>query len=266
MKVRLEISRLGTALLPIFDYGVIRRAYCDYWAAALTKITNMQGKEVFVKEHACILTGPDVLFASVYDDDKGLSPFLLAPGEKHTNPTYVPDDFLLAMQPIFQIRHPVLMFPSLLRAQLKVFSPCHPGDPRFVALLTLRYSRALYDWYVNNTDAMAPKVIDADDIMNDRSAVRQLCCETGLDADAVQYEWETTEEKDFVMATFKSTLNASKGIKPGLEARSLNIEEEKVKWAAEFGEKDAEDLAKFVYEAMPDYEYLLERRVRGDQK
>ena len=68
------------------------------------------------------------------------------------------------------------------------------------------------------------------------------------------------------MATFKSTLNASKGIEPGLEARSLNIEEEKVKWAAEFGEKDAEDLAKFVHEAMPDYEYLLKRRVRGDQK
>jgi hypothetical protein len=62
---------------------------------------------------------------------------------------------------------------------------------------------------------------------------------------------------------FLSTLFASKGIEPGLEARYLDIETEKAKWIAEFGKRDGLSIAKFVYDATPDYEYLLERRVRG---
>jgi hypothetical protein len=66
-------------------------------------------------------------------------------------------------------------------------------------------------------------------------------------------------------APFLSTIYSSKGIKPGLEARCLDIEAEKKKWIAEFGEQDGEILAKYVYDAMPDYEYLLEKRVRGSK-
>lgn len=232
---------------------------------------SSQGQQVFVKEHAALLLSPDELFNSAYKDGRTLEqPFLLqhadaAKEPAHTNPTYLPDDFLLAMQPVFQIRHPVMMFPSLLRTQMKAKYDCHPSDARFVALLTLHPSRALFDWYANHPAAYAPKVIDADDIMNDREAVRQLCREIDFDPDAVQYEWETREEEDPLMAAFLSTLIASKGIKPGLEARCLDIEAEKAKWIAEFGEKDGTDLAQFVYDAMPDYEYLLKQRVTGTQ-
>lgn len=175
----------------------------------------------------------------------------------------LPDDFLLAMQPVFQIRHPVLMFPSLLRTQRKAKFECHPSDPMYVAMLSLRGSRTLYDWYATHPTALSPKVIDADDIMNNKAAVRQLCVDIDFDPDAVQYEWEERKEEDPMRAAFLSTLIASKGIKPGLEARSCDIEAEKVKWIDEFGEQDGEDLAKAVYDALPDYEYLLERRVTG---
>lgn len=158
-----------------------------------------------------------------------------------------------------------ILIPSSLRAQLKAMPKCHPSDPRFVALLTLRPSRALFDWYANHPAAYAPKVIDADDIMKDKEAVRRLCQEIDFAPDAVQYEWETRKEEDPVMAAFLSTICASKGIKPGLEARCLDIEAEKAKWVAEFGEKDGEDLARSVYDAMPDYEYLLKQRVTGTQ-
>jgi hypothetical protein len=50
-----------------------------------------------------------------------------------------------------------------------------------------------------------------------------------------------------------------------LEARCLDIEAEKVKWIAEFGDEDGEIMSKYVYDAMPDYEYLLEHRVRGSK-
>ena len=183
----------------------------------------------------------------------------------HTNPTYLPDDVLLAMQPVFQIRHPVLMFPSFLRTVQKTLPNSSIRDPMFTVFLTLRSSRALFEWYADHPAALPPKVIDADDIMKDREAVRQLCLEIDFDPDSVQYEWDARQEDDPMKATWVSTIYSSRGIKPGLEARCLDIEAEKKKWVAEFGEQDGEILAKYVYDAMPDYEYLLEQRVRGSK-
>lgn len=231
----------------------------------------VQGQQVFVKEHACLLQSPEQLYAAAYKNDlSGKAPFLLrrAGSTKepvHTNPTYLPDDFLLAMQPVFQIRHPVLMFPSLLRTQQKAIPGCHTTDAWFKAILRLRPSRSLFEWYANHPATYTPKVIDADDIMTNKAAVRQLCEEIDFDPDAVLYEWETRQEDEPMKAAFLSTIYASNGIKPGLEARCLDIETEKAKWIAEFGEQDGESLAKFVYDAMPDYEYLLKQRVRGVQ-
>ncbi|KAM0712503.1 hypothetical protein Q7P37_011600 [Cladosporium fusiforme] len=219
-----------------------------------------KGLQVFIKEHTSMLTDIRELFG----DEQPSTPLHLRPQQTNTNPTFLPDDMLLAMQPVFQIRHPVLMFPSFLRAQTKVMGRVHPKTPTISAILTLRFSRRLYDWYASHPSALPPKVIDADDIMNNPSAVRQLCVEVDLDPEAVQYEWETPpEETDPRKAAFLSTINGSNGIKKGLDARNIDVEEEKVKWAAEFGEEDAEDMAKFVYDAIPDYEYLLKRRVKG---
>jgi hypothetical protein len=218
-----------------------------------------------------LLKGPDELFAAAFDKAiSGKKPFVLRHADStkepiHTNPTYLPDDLLLSMQPVFQIRHPVLMFPSFLRTEQKALPDTSIRDPMFPAFLTLRPSRTLFDWYANHSVALTPRVIDADDIMNDKEAVRQLCLDIDFDPDAVQYEWDTRKENDPMKAPFLSTIYSSKGIKPGLEARCLDIETEKVKWIAEFGEQDGEILARYVYDAMPDYEYLLEQRVRGSR-
>lgn len=243
------------------------------WDDPLTDqtVSLTQGQQVFIKEHACLLKSPDELFAAAFNGDiAGKKPFVLryagsAKEPLHTNPTYLPDDLLLAMQPVFQIRHPVLMFPSFLRTEQKSLPNSSIRDPMFAAFLTLRPSRALFEWYANHPAAFSPKVIDADDIMKDKEAVRQLCLDIDFDPDAVQYEWETRQEDDPMKAPFVSTIYSSKGIKPGLEARCLDIEAEKVKWIAEFGEQDGEIMAKYVYDAMPDYEYLLEQRVRGSK-
>lgn len=132
--------------------------------------------------------------------------------------------------------------------------------------MQLKHSRALYDWYCVNAGEMQPKVIDADDIMNDPAAVRQLCIETGLDPDAIQYKWEVRHMDHPIHSRMLSTIYASTGIIKGLDARSLDIEAEKVKWKAEWGEEESEGMAKLVYNAMPDYEYLLSRRVRSASK
>jgi hypothetical protein len=225
-----------------------------------------------VKEHTIFLSGPDKLFSSVYPSDNppSLTTHLriLPPNNAspQTNPTSVPDTLLLSLQPIFQIRHPILMFPSMLRAQKDWMKETRPRSLYTCTTFTLRHTRALYDWYTaqSSTTGIVPRIIDADDIMNNRAAVRELCIQTGLDPDAVQYEWEEKKEENPLMARFLSTINASKGIKPGLEAKGKSLEEEKGKWVVEFGEEDAEDLARFVKEAEGDYEYLWERRTTGE--
>jgi hypothetical protein len=217
-----------------------------------------------MKEHAMFLSAADRFSAQIYDADKNVEPLVVyerdAPKSPHTSPTSLPDSLLLSMKPIFQIRHPILMFPSMVRAENKAMGPIRPRELMLAATLTLRHSRSLFDWYLSQGGEVRPQVIDADDIIGNKAAVRHVCVETGLDPDAVQYEWETREEPDPLMAAFLSTINASKGIIPSLAARGLDFETEKAKWKAEFGDEDGEDLAKFVSDAMPDYEYLLSQR------
>ena len=59
-----------------------------------------------------------------------------------------------------------------------------------------------------------------------------------------------------------STLNASTGIIADKSAASIDITAEASKWAEEFGLARAQQLEKWVREAMPDYEYLKERRIQ----
>ncbi|KAJ4982967.1 hypothetical protein SVAN01_11533 [Stagonosporopsis vannaccii] len=252
-----------------------RRALYDMFRSGFDSLgdeledARRNGKQVFLKEHAMLLSGPDKLFARVYGGDVD-EPITLyerdAPHSAQTNPTSIPDSLLLSMRPIFQIRHPILVFPSMVRAEQKAMGHIRPRQPMLAVTLTLRPSRALYDWYVSQETNLQPQVIDADDIINDRAAVRHVCIQAGLDPEAVAYEWESREETDPMKAVFLSTICASKGVIPSLAARGLDFDIEKAKWKAEFGDEDGEDLAKFVLDAMPDYNYLLSRRTYVGQQ
>jgi len=170
------------------------------------------------------------------------------------------------MQPIFQIRHPALAFPSRIRAYMDVLEDAGTHNPRTRASMNFKHSRAMYDWYTQNAGTMRPRVIDADDIMNDPAAVRQLCVETGLDPNAIQLRWDVQHSDGLLRSRMLSTINASTGIVKGLDARNLDIEAEKIKWKAEFGDEDGGKLAEIVHDAMPDYEYLLSKRTCGKSR
>ncbi|EUC42049.1 hypothetical protein COCMIDRAFT_104562 [Bipolaris oryzae ATCC 44560] len=225
------------------------------------------GKKVFMKEHAVFLSAADKLLGRIYKDDN-VAPLVLhergvAPSKSsHTNPTSLPDSFLLKFQPIFQIRNPILMFPSLVRAQMDVKVAGRPRDPICQIMLQLRDSRTLYDWYAAQTThtGITPRVIDADDVMNDAASMRKLCLQTGLDPDAIVYEWEERVVEDPMQARFLSTLAKSKGVVKGLDAKGKSVEGEMEKWVEEFGREDAEELARSVEKAMGDYEYMYSRR------
>jgi hypothetical protein len=262
-------TRGGLRVLEVYLYGATAAVVIPPWNGVLhpsrTPITNNtpQGKQAFIKEHSIFLQSPEQLVAFSLGGDE-VPPMRLQlrdePASPHTNPSSVPDRFLLSMQPIFQVRHPALAFPSMMRAQKDSLPDTNTRNPRTYSTMSMKHSRALYDWYSANATKWKPQVIDADDIMNNPAVVRQLCVETGLDPDAIQYEWEERHEKDPVHARMLSTIYASKGIIKGLDARSLNIETEKTKWTAEWGAEEAENMAKIVHAAMPDYEYLLSQR------
>ncbi|KAF5853882.1 hypothetical protein GGP41_006660 [Bipolaris sorokiniana] len=235
-------------------------------------ICMVGGKKLFMKEHAVFLSAADKLLGRIYNNDN-VAPLVVhergvAPNKSsHTNPTSLPDSFLLKFQPIFQIRHPVLMFPSLVRAQMDVKVAGRPCDSICQVMLQLRDSRTLYDWYAAKTanTGIIPRVIDADDVMNDAASMRKLCLETGLNPDAIVYEWEERVVEDPMQARFLSTLAKSKGILKGLDAKGKSVEGEMEKWAKEFGREDAEELARLVERAMGDYEYLYGKRTVAEE-
>ncbi|KAF1915288.1 hypothetical protein BDU57DRAFT_518183 [Ampelomyces quisqualis] len=231
---------------------------------------NKNGLQAFIKEHTHFLRDPTKFFSALYPTDTPNLPSLnlhernVPPSTSaRTNPTSLPDSFLLSMQPIFQIRHPALMFPSMYRA-LKTRFVQTTSEPLVAAILTLSHSRALYDWYTTHAPASRlPRVIDADDIMNSPAAVRRLCEQTGLSAEHVLYEWDERAAEDPVKKVFLSTIYASKGIVKGKDASALNVAAEREKWVGEWGVDDAQGIARFVDEAMADYEYLHSRRTTG---
>lgn len=230
-------------------------------------LTVLQGKEALIKEHAVVLYGPDALFKVAHGDD-GTPPFVVHSNDnlnaKHTNPTCVPDEALLNMQPIFLIRHPGLMFPSMARAETDIGLANGPMDIRVDMFSRIWYSRRLYEWYLAAPGALAPKIISADDVMYRPDVVRKLCDEVGLDFENMQYEWEMGEappgQEDF--ARFASTLYASQRVVPGYGSEGFDLGVMSGKWRKEFGEDAGDFLARRVEEAMPDYEWLMERRVK----
>lgn len=154
------------------------------------------------------------------------------------------------------------MFPSFAGASRKASFPGGPDRFTQEASLSLTGPRQVYEWYTAQADGPAPKILDADDLMSDPSVVRKLCAEVGLDPESVIYEWaEKGDDPDPLKKAFLSTVDNSSGILPGFDAKGLTVDEEVVKWREQFGEQNGNDIAAMVRAAMPDYEYLRNRRV-----
>lgn len=90
-----------------------------------------------------------------------------------------------------------------------------------------------------------------------------------MDAKTVQYEWETKTSEDLVdlnpsQKIFMGTLSGSSGVLEGKDSRNLDLAAERQKWVAEFGVELADLLASCVENAMSEYEYLWEGRLKAD--
>lgn len=90
--------------------------------------------------------------------------------------------------------------------------------------VTMHWSRALYDWYI-------------------------------------ELFKEELERMPGHIRRMRSTIDGSHGIVQGKTAKGLDMDEEVAKWKAEFGDEGGVKVEKWVRAAMPDYEYMRAKRL-----
>lgn len=253
---------------------------------------NAIGKTLFVKEHAPWLIDParqsEWIHGPHDNDGRSSKPrpwqidYLRAmslmdpPVGMKPNPTILPNEFLRQVVPTFLIRSPILSFPSHYRAMRDSWytSPDkfqEDGTFYLSVHMTVRWSRMMYDWYAENSGhkhetKRQPIVLDADDIMTAPELVAHYCNLIGLDSSKLLFSWKPMDrdilkDLDSEFLRMKDTLHASEGVKQDKVAKGLVLEKEAIKWREEFGDTEAAKLVKWVQAALPDYEYLREKRL-----
>ena len=243
------------------------------------------GKDIFIKEHAPWLIEPTAEAGWVFGENEvEEEPWTVETqiGHSHSkrNPTVLPDEFLKTWLPTFLIRHPALVFPSLYRTSLDLQGAEVARTDLAVQKLemTVHWTRVIYDWYVDHCDTKVkdskddesvdwPIVLDADDMMLKPELMRKYAVMVGLDPSKLKFEWEQVSQEDLgkmgkMEKRMRSTLVGSKGIVEGKTAVGLDLEKEAGKWRDEFGDEEGRKVERFVREAMADYEYLREKRLR----
>ncbi len=261
------------------------QACCDELQKLLDE-ARQQDKMAVTKEHAPFLMSPIAVSEFLHGSQTGVAPWKVDVSERYRdtkcppglqpNPSVLPDEFLLQCQPAFLIRHPALAFPSYYRL---VLSFCD-GDmakveaemvPYIAIACTLRWTRQLYDWYAAAWAALRLEIknlviLEADDMLQNPAVILRFCELVGLDREKVQFHWDplTKEEQSAnpVSAKTRITLHSSSGITKGKSFDGLTIEGEAEKWKKEFGELIGDRIEGWVRAAMPDYTYLVSKKLR----
>lgn len=253
-----------------------------------------EGKMVFTKEHAFWFANPAKLHTQPSDPQLELeqqAPFTLTlpdmyykPGPTSTttfsahNNTIFPDEYLRTWQFAFLIRHPALTWPSMYRALQGLSKLGKLGDNGVnmktaeEANMTWKWSRELYEWCVEHqSDGInKPIILDAHDVIHHPEIVLKFCEETGLEKGALQFEWEggfkfgeaVEANMNSAVDLMTTTLRASSGIIKDKAPVEVDIDREAERWREEFGSEEGAELERAVREAMVDYEYLRERKMR----
>jgi hypothetical protein len=254
------------------------------------KCAISSGKLVFVKEHANFLTDPVAKTQFIYGEEsvtqelpwmiKGSDEVVQTTSRSIHNKTILSDEFLRSWNPVFLIKHPALSFPSFYRASVRAdgqeFMNSIPGRRSCHMVMTMRWIRKLYDFYSEyfteskhqtvqaNGDDIWPIILDADDVIDKPAVLVKLCNLTGLDSGLLRYEWEPSRQARPLWAqAFRTTLDSSTRIIATKAAGDIDIDEEVKKWKEEFGEEIGDMIEKYVRDAIPDYEFLKSKRLRG---
>ncbi|KAF9261018.1 hypothetical protein L218DRAFT_906236 [Marasmius fiardii PR-910] len=183
-----------------------------------------------------------------------------------SNPTFLPDPFLVNITPLFTIRHPTSVVSSIAKAMINSLG-AGPNDPGIRLASTLRWPRILFDLFKES--GREAIVIDGDELVNDtQNQMRKLCALIGVDESRIQYEWapkasHTPMDVEHNEQIYLKTIYESTGvIKDKGKVEPPALEDEVRRWTVEYGEDIALKLKGYVEEAMDDYNYLSQFRIR----
>jgi hypothetical protein len=259
-----------------------------------------ENKIMFAKEHAFWITNPGVFTSmrsgsSNVEDNKSFHINMPenygAPTFSPHNDTILPDQYLRTWKLAFIIRHPALAWPSLYRAMLKISQAGYMDEDGIKGMslsnMSFKWTRRLFDWAMEQPDVPTqPLVIDANDVVHNPAAVVRFCELAGLDTASMQFEWggngavekksdlwtvdrngtagdaAELERQKNAAAIMLSTIEGSTGILKDKAPSDVDVDAEIRKWKVEFGEEAAALLEKATRDAMDDYEYLKERRIK----
>lgn len=185
------------------------------------------------------------------------------------NFTLVPDSLLLrpGTIPLISIRDPRLTVPSAYRVLERMNLPNGGSRAFFLETTCNIWNCVLYNYYKSH--GIEPIIVDADDYMTDEMFVRNLASKLGLDPVKMKFEWDavTDRQKETeihpMLYASQNTLYESSGVIAGRAAKNCDFSDVPDKWKEEFGD-DAGMIEEMVGVAEPHYQYLYERRWRGD--
>ena len=243
-----------------------------------------QGKIPFIKEHAFSIMKPETISQNVAhprpymktpritaQTAKGEEVATQTDDDDDDNPTVLPTQFLRSVTPIFLIRHPAMVFESILRVSGPTMG-ARVDDEEFPVDASLRWLRILYDWFAKSAvDGVRPIVLNADEIMTRPTIVQRLCEQLQLDPTGVRFEWDPLppsiiEGQSSYQRHFFSTIQSSCGVRldkhSAAQGQGLDLDVMTTKWQEVYGFETAAALSSFVDAAMPDYEYLCRCELR----
>lgn len=237
----------------------------------LLVIDAEQGKNILLKEHTFYTWEPSKLSQSMWGDSGSPSFTVVEEGSsvsanvEKTNPTIFPDSFLKSWKPVFLIRHPAPTFESWYRAESGA-RHIDLSDKSWSFLTSFQYSRQLYDWFLSNStdESSMPIVIDADDILDGSSTMKQLCSSLGMDPQYIPHKWDVIQAPENLgprEASFMGDYWNSTSIDSSKSSRGLDMAAKYAKWQADFGPDVARELLDLVEKSMPDYNYFKSKKL-----
>lgn len=242
-----------------------------------TDEAEKEGQFAVFKEHALLMSHPFFHAEQIHGQGTIVgdpTPMVGRDGVVGTrskfNKTCLSDGFLHTWKPTFLIRHPAMVITSMYRAAIHAGFNRESNEPH-VSERTYFWTRSLYDFYASSRDTSSPFpiVLDADDMMTSPALMTKYAKTVGFDPDQLRFQWdkvsaEALAEMSQIRRHMQSSLHASDGINMSKVAGDIDIAKEAVEWRKEFGEEGGRNLEGWVRAAMPDYEYLREKRFRLD--
>ncbi|KAE9364026.1 hypothetical protein N431DRAFT_448566 [Stipitochalara longipes BDJ] len=255
----------------------------DSLSSSLAK-AKAEGKRFFAKEHSSFMVQPPATSRLFFGDENVKEGAWQVNFEGVEEPKYsvesinelvIPESFLSLANPTFLIRHPALVFESQYRARISIEGKeqAKASMPIVPLEMTMRWPRKMYDWYLEYfakaqpTNTMWPIVLDADDVMTNRDLVRHYATLIGMDSAKLQFTWEpfipeAMSLREELISKLTVTINASTGVIESKAGLGLDLDTKAQEWKEEFGEEEGKKLEKLVREAMPDYEFMLSRKLK----